>query len=48
LLIAFAVAFAMPRDETVVGQLADAEHFNPEDARQIIFKLKKFKKLILG
>lgn len=37
----------MPADETVVGGLADADNYNPEDPQQI-FKLKKLKKLFLG
>jgi hypothetical protein len=48
LLIAFAIVLAVPVDETVVGGLADADNYNPEDPQQIIFKLKKFKKLFLG
>lgn len=48
LLIAFTVVLAMPRDESIVGEMiVDAEPFNPEES-QIIFKLKKFKKLFLG
>jgi ABC-type sugar transport system permease subunit len=47
LLIAVAMVFAMPADETVVGEFADADSYNPEDPQQI-FKLKKFKKLFLG
>lgn len=47
LLIAFAVVLALPADETVVGEFADADNYNPEDPQQI-FKLKKFKKLFLG
>lgn len=49
LLVAIAIVFvtAMPADETVAGDLSDAETYNPEDSQQI-FKLKKFKKLFLG
>lgn len=47
LLIAFAVVMALPHDESIFGEAADAEHFNPEDPQEI-FKLKKFKKLFLG
>jgi hypothetical protein len=47
LLIAVAMVLAMPADETVVGEFADADNYNPEDPQEI-FKLKKFKKLFLG
>lgn len=47
LLIAFAVVMALPHDESIVADIADTEHFNPEDPQEI-FKLKKFKKLFLG
>lgn len=47
LLIAFAVVMAMPAEEAVVGDFAEAQNFNPEDPQEF-FKLKKFKKLFLG
>jgi hypothetical protein len=47
LLIAVAMVMAMPADETIVGEFADAENYNPEDPQEI-FKLKKLKKLFLG
>lgn len=46
--MAFAVAMALPQDESIVGEITAADdHFNPEDP-QSIFKLKKIKKLFLG
>lgn len=47
MLIAFAVVMALPRDESIIGEIADDEQIYPE-ILQKIFKLKKFKKLFLG
>ena len=46
-MFAFAIISALQVDESVVGELADVDTFNPE-APQEILKLKKLKKLLLG
>ncbi|XP_055689407.1 uncharacterized protein LOC129793426 isoform X2 [Lutzomyia longipalpis] len=45
-LLAFVIVSAVPIDETVVGDVYEADNFNPQDPNSF-FKLKKLKKLLL-
>ncbi|XP_055701332.1 uncharacterized protein LOC129800743 [Phlebotomus papatasi] len=45
-ILAFAIVSAVPIDETVVGDVYEADNFDPQDPNSF-FKLKKLKKLLL-
>lgn len=45
LMAAFVVAYAMPNEESIIGEQSNADNFHPQDD-QDFFKLKKFKKLL--